>query len=228
MLQMSAKSRKATQAQAETLAKKVEHFTKIEIECLIQTFNVLQAEQVGRGKASHGLDRWTFRGVLQNIFGLTNAMMIDGVFRSFDKDGDGIINVEEWIEGLSVLLRGTLDEKIKHCFQVYDLNDDKVIAREEICHMLKQSLLKQPNEEDPDEAIKDVVEITMKRMDHDHDGLLSFKDFEKSVQKENLLLEAFGTCLPDPTRIEKFEHLVFQEQQEQGNNSYSCTPSTLS
>ncbi|MEQ2263352.1 hypothetical protein XENORESO_006550 [Xenotaenia resolanae] len=124
--------------------------------------------------------------------------------------------------------------------------------------MLKQSLLKQPNEEDPDEAIKDVVEITMKRMDHDHDGLLSFKDFEKSVQKENLLLEAFGTCLPDPTvilqiigcikfkflpdvlnlinlffffifqRIEKFEHLVFQEQQEQGNNSYSCTPSTLS
>lgn len=33
--------------------------------------------------------------------------------------------------------------------------------------------------------------------DHDHDGRLSFTDFEKSVKEENLLLEAFGTCLPD-------------------------------
>lgn len=33
--------------------------------------------------------------------------------------------------------------------------------------------------------------------DHDHDGRLSFADFEKSVREENLLLEAFGTCLPD-------------------------------
>lgn len=33
--------------------------------------------------------------------------------------------------------------------------------------------------------------------DHDHDGRLSFADFEKSVKEENLLLEAFGTCLPD-------------------------------
>lgn len=35
------------------------------------------------------------------------------VFRTFDKDSDGLISVKEWIEGLSVLLRGTLDEKIK-------------------------------------------------------------------------------------------------------------------
>lgn len=34
--------------------------------------------------------------------------------------------------------------------------------------------------------------------DKDHDGRLSFSDFEKAVGHENLLLEAFGTCLPDP------------------------------
>lgn len=33
--------------------------------------------------------------------------------------------------------------------------------------------------------------------DHDHDGRLSFTDFEKAVREEDLLLEAFGTCLPD-------------------------------
>uniref|UniRef100_A0A3Q2P3B2 Calaxin n=1 Tax=Fundulus heteroclitus TaxID=8078 RepID=A0A3Q2P3B2_FUNHE len=201
MTEMSAKTRKTIQTQAENLSKKVEHFTKAEIECLIQHFNSLLADQVSRGKAAHGLDRGRFRGILQNVFGLTNAMMMDGVFRCFDKDGDGTVTVEEWIRGHAVFLRGTLDERMKYCFQVYDLNDDKYISKEEIFHMLKQSFIKQPTEEDPDEGLKEVVEITMKTMDHDHDSLLSFEDFKKSVQAENLLLEAFGTCLPDPMVI---------------------------
>lgn len=49
------------------------------------------------------------------------------------------------------------------CFRVYDLNDDKYISKEEIFHMLKHTI-NQPNEEDPDEGIKDMVEITMKKM----------------------------------------------------------------
>lgn len=35
------------------------------------------------------------------------------VFRTFDRDNDSCISVEEWVEGLSVFLRGTLDERIK-------------------------------------------------------------------------------------------------------------------
>lgn len=50
------------------------------------------------------------------------------------------------------------------CFEVYDLNGDGYISREEMFHMLKNSLLKQPSEEDPDEGIKDLVEITLKKM----------------------------------------------------------------
>ena len=35
------------------------------------------------------------------------------VFRGFDKDNDGCISVTEWVYGLSVFLRGTLEEKMK-------------------------------------------------------------------------------------------------------------------
>lgn len=35
------------------------------------------------------------------------------VFRTFDKDNDGFVSVKEWVEGLSVFLRGTLDEQIQ-------------------------------------------------------------------------------------------------------------------
>lgn len=44
------------------------------------------------------------------------------------------------------------------------MNSDGYISREEMFHMLKNSLLKQPSEEDPDEGIKDLVEITLKKM----------------------------------------------------------------
>lgn len=50
------------------------------------------------------------------------------------------------------------------CFHVYDLNSDNYISREEMFHMLKNSLIRQPSEEDPDEGIKDLVEITLKKM----------------------------------------------------------------
>nr|XP_054102315.1 calaxin isoform X2 [Callithrix jacchus] len=111
---------------------------------------------------------------------------------------------------------GMTDDMImdRDCFEVFDLNGDGFISKEEMFHMLKNSLLKQPTEEDPDEGIKDLVEITLKKMDHDHDGKLSFADYELAVRKETLLLEAFGPCLPDPKSQMEFEAQVFKDPNE--------------
>jgi len=49
-------------------------------------------------------------------------------------------------------------------FGVYDLNGDGYISREEMFQLLKSSLIKQQNEEDPDEGIKDLVEMSLKKM----------------------------------------------------------------
>ncbi|XP_040117120.1 EF-hand calcium-binding domain-containing protein 1 isoform X4 [Oryx dammah] len=111
---------------------------------------------------------------------------------------------------------GMTDDMImdRDCFEVFDLNGDSFISKEEMFHMLKNSLLKQPSEEDPDEGIKDLVEITLKKMDHDHDGKLSFADYEQAVREETLLLEAFGPCLPDPKSQKEFEAQVFKDPNE--------------
>ncbi|TWW65172.1 EF-hand calcium-binding domain-containing protein 1 [Takifugu flavidus] len=172
-------------------------FNKTEIWCLIREFNVLLEEQTSRGKAATGLDRAKFRSILHN-FGVTSDVLMHGVFRTFDKDNDGFVSVKEWIED---------------CFQVYDLNGDGYISAEEMLYLLKDCLKEQPTEEDPDEGIRDLVEITLSNMDHDHDGRISFADFKKSVMGENLLLNAFGVCLPDTMNIKVFEQHVFREQQ---------------
>uniref|UniRef100_A0A672I5B0 EF-hand calcium binding domain 1 n=2 Tax=Salarias fasciatus TaxID=181472 RepID=A0A672I5B0_SALFA len=211
MADMSAMNRKVIKSLAETISKQVEHFSKTEAECLILEFNTLVREPTNSDRGVQGLDRAKFRNILLNTFGMTDDLIMDRVFRTFDKDNDGFVSIKEWIEGLAVFLRGTLDERIKYCFHVYDSNGDGYISREEMFRMLKSSLIRQPTEEDPDEGIKDLVEMTLKKMDNDHDGRLSFEDFEKAVKEENLLLEAFGTCLPDTTSIAMFEHHVFQE-----------------
>ncbi|KAM6375773.1 calaxin isoform 1-T1 [Alca torda] len=189
-------SRRRLQQLVDSLGRSARHFNKSEVECLIKLFNTLVADSNNRF-ATVGFDRNVFRDTLHSAFGMTDDVLMDRVFRAFDKDNDSCISVVEWVEGLSVFLRGTLKERIKYCFEVYDLNGDGYISREEMFQMLKNSLLKQPSEEDPDEGIKDLVDIALKKMDYDHDGKLSFMDFEKAVRDENLLLEAFGPCLPD-------------------------------
>ncbi|XP_074756385.1 calaxin [Athene noctua] len=194
----------------DSLGRSAEHFNKSEVERLIQLFDTLVAESGSRFAAA-GLSRSTFRDALYSAFGMTDDMIMDRVFHTFDRDNDNCISVVEWVEGLSVFLRGTLEERIKYCFEVYDLNGDGYISREEMFQMLKNSLLKQPSEEDPDEGIKDLVDIALKKMDYDHDGKLSFTDFEKAVRDEILLLEAFGPCLPDIKSSMAFEQKTFQD-----------------
>lgn len=58
----------------------------------------------------------------------------------------------------------TVSRIISDCFDVYDLNGDGYISREEMFHMLKDSLIRQPTEEDPDEGVKDLVDIALKKM----------------------------------------------------------------
>ncbi|XP_060052221.1 calaxin-like isoform X1 [Erinaceus europaeus] len=179
----------------ESVSNTVKSFKKCEIECLIRLFqNLVKTD--GRIDKT-GIDRNTFQEILHNIFGMTDDMLMNRVFCAFDKDNDNHINVKEWVKGLSVFLRGTFEEKLKFCFEVYYLNGDGYISQEEIFNMLKNSLYQQSSEEESDEAIQELVDLTLKKMDYDNDGKISFADFEKAVKEERLLLEVFGQCLPE-------------------------------
>ena len=52
------------------------------------------------------------------------------------------------------VILGTEEEHTRYCFDIYDLNGDGVITREEMLTMLKTSLGRQGMDEDPDEGVK--------------------------------------------------------------------------
>lgn len=192
---MSDPSIKQKQAKISDDLYKKTHFTRHEVEALVIMYNKLTNTK---------LDRAKFRDLLHNTFNITDDLLMDRIFRTFDSDNDSLVSLEEWIMNLSIFLRGTMEEKLHYCFKIYDLNSDGFISREEMFSMLKNCMLKQPTEEDPDEGIKDLVEIVLKKMDYDHDGKASLADYKKCVETEPLLLEAFGPCLPDSKTRQAF------------------------
>jgi len=201
----SSMSRKQKQQKlCEDLVKKC-HFKKGEIECLLKEYTDIVGPSKPGGEPSR-FDRNRFRDILHQDFKFTDDYIMDSVFRAFDTDSDSCISMEEWVKGLSVFLRGDLEEQAKFCFTVYDLNSDGYISREEIFHLLKSSLIKNMGgDDDPDEGIKDLVEIALKKMDLDNDHRLSFKDFMSSVEEDKLLLECLGTCLPQCECVRDYE-----------------------
>lgn len=96
---------------------------------------------------------------------------MERIFTSWDRGHEGLpIRLEGWVIGLSVFLRGTPIERASFCFRVYDLNSDGFITKDEMFTLLRNCLIKQPQDEDPDEGVKDFVEIVLKKFDIDKDG----------------------------------------------------------
>ncbi|KAL0124697.1 hypothetical protein PUN28_006505 [Cardiocondyla obscurior] len=194
----------------ESLKKKT-RFSRVELDNLCKLYKKLTTnssqQQVGRSMSAGGrpqsrpaiekIDRAIFRELLHNTFHvITEDILVERLFCCWDREIEGAIRLEPWIMGLDVFLRGSLRDKIAFCFHVYDLNNDGYITKDEIFQLLKNCLMKQPGEEDPDEGVKDLSELALKKLDVDHDGKISFRDYETAVKKEPLLLEAFGQCLP--------------------------------
>lgn len=148
------------------------------------------------GGNKHRLERTQFRDELCNRFSITDDFLMDRIFRAFDKGSKGYLRCDDFVCGMSTLVVGELEDQMKYTFKVYDLNSDGYISREEMFHLLKNTLIKQSTEEDPDEGVKELVETALKKLDIDHDGRVSFQDFKTAVLSEKLMLEYLGTCLP--------------------------------
>lgn len=109
--------------------KNISHFDQVEIEALVDQFSILSTEE-------SGITREVFNQCLGPL-GQQRNLVMDQMFKFYDKSGDGIINLEEFIAALSILVKGSQQEKIPHAFKGYDVDDKGYITRENLRHMFK-------------------------------------------------------------------------------------------
>ncbi|XP_060525695.1 calaxin-like [Cylas formicarius] len=192
------------------------HFDYVELEALSIMYYKLEKENEhhGQGKRERGVTKIQFRDMLHCALDMTDDNLMDRMFLAVDKGPSPFITMETWATTLSLFLRGTLEEKINFCFTVYDIMGEGVLARDNIFHLLRGSMVSQGGE-DADESVKDMIEVITKKMDLDRDGKISFNDYKQSVLKNPMLLEVFGQCLP--SRMAAYSFLT----------TFTHTPPTL-
>jgi Ca2+-binding EF-hand superfamily protein len=106
-----------------------------------------------------------------------------------------------------VLCKGAPNELIDFCYTVYDINGDKSLAREELFHCLKGSLIPYSgvmHGDEVEEGLREIVEIGMKKLDTDRDGQITQPDFTNACYLDPLLLQAIGPCLPPAKSLAAF------------------------
>ncbi|KAI9220459.1 hypothetical protein BC828DRAFT_398151 [Blastocladiella britannica] len=105
------------------------HFDALELDALYEQYKALATND-------KGIPRGVYEQSLGPL-GLEKNLITDRVWYFFDADKNGFISFAEMAKGLSVLCKGTLDEKIDAAFKGYDLNGDGRITRDELHAMFK-------------------------------------------------------------------------------------------
>lgn len=104
---------------------------------------------------------------------LASNPLVDRIIDTMDKDKSGHVDFEEFVMALSTFIRGTMQDKLKFAFRIYDIDRDGFISNGELFMVLKMmvgSNLK-------DGQLQQVVDKTIMYTDTDHDGKISFDEF---------------------------------------------------
>lgn len=118
-----------------------------------------------------------FMEVYSNFYPAGDASAFaENTFRVFDHNKDQKIDFREFVIGLNMSSRGSFEDKMKWIFQLYDINENGFISKDEMLVIVKSIHLMCKGSSDDAEAEKQVDKIYSK-MDSDSDGQISMDEF---------------------------------------------------
>nr|XP_039332716.1 calsenilin isoform X2 [Saimiri boliviensis boliviensis] len=161
-------------------------FTKKELQSLYRGF---------KNECPTGLvDEDTFKLIYSQFFPQGDATTYAHfLFNAFDADGNGAIHFEDFVVGLSILLRGTVHEKLKWAFNLYDINKDGYITKEEMLAIMKSIYDMMGRHTYPilrEDAPAEHVERFFQKMDRNKDGVVTIEEFLETCQKDENIMSS--------------------------------------
>jgi len=153
------------------------NFTKEEITDWFREFS----KDCPRGK----LNKQDFIKIYNSIFPKGDATKFaEHVFRTFDTNKDGKIDFREFICGMSITCRGSIDMRLSWAFSLYDLDGNGYISSNEL-HEIVSAIRKSLGSSD--QSLNEAEVTTQglfKEIDKDSDGRLSLEEFLEWSKKE--------------------------------------------
>lgn len=127
-----------------------------------------------------------------SIPGVASNPLASRLLETFDKDGSGDVDFQEFITGLSIFsTRGVKEDKLRFAFEIYDMDKDGFISNGELYLVLKMMVGKNLDKD----QLQQIVDRTIMENDEDGDGKLSFVEFKRAVEDtevaQTMTLESF-------------------------------------
>ncbi|XP_045536039.1 Kv channel-interacting protein 4, partial [Papilio machaon] len=139
----------------------------------------------------------TFKHIYSQFFpqGANTAQYAHYVFNTLDQDRSGLLSFEEFVTGLSILSRGTLEEKLRWTFSLYDINGDGYITKEEMTEIVTAIYDLMGKIVEPmidDDAVREKVERLFQKMDLNRDGVLTLDEFLDCCLRDEDIIRSMG------------------------------------
>lgn len=161
-------------------------FTRRELQVLYRGF---------KNECPSGLvNEETFKTIYSQFFPQgDSSMYAHFLFEAFDTHKKGTISFEDFVTGLSITLRGSDKEKLNWAFNLYDLNKDGCITREEMTDIMSSIYDMMGTCTYPcihNNAPKEHVENFFQKMDRNNDGVVTIEEFLESCQKDENIMQS--------------------------------------
>lgn len=117
------------------------------------------------------------------------------IFNTFDTDKDGKVSFEDFVIGLSISLHGLPEDKMKWTFQLYDLNGDGVITREELAKVIHSVNSMMGVDSVPlgeELSVEEHVERLFELMDINRNGVITEDEFIMGCQKDETIKKSLA------------------------------------
>lgn len=164
------------------------HFDADEIQTLYEHFRSISSSKDDDAV----IDIEEFKAAL----GLKTSLFVERCFALFDHDRDKSIDFREFLLGLSVFSeKGTLDEKLRFSFRIYDVDGDGIITKPELIRLL-EACLAENGLSLPSEQLKSLVDKTFEEADVDGDGGISFNEYRALVSKHPSMISNMTITTP--------------------------------
>ncbi|XP_027488288.1 calsenilin-like isoform X2 [Corapipo altera] len=162
------------------------NFTKMELQSLYRGF---------KNECPSGLvDEETFTLIYSRFFPQGDASSYAHLlFDAFDADHNGALCFQDFAVGLSVLLRGTEQQKLKWTFDLYDVNKDGYVTKEDMLEIMKSIYAMMGPCTEPTlraSAPAQHMELFFQKMDRNGDGVVTFEEFLETCQEDKDIMSS--------------------------------------
>ncbi|KAL5112788.1 EF-hand calcium-binding domain-containing protein 1 [Taenia crassiceps] len=192
------------------------HFNRYEVSTLLNVYYTLTNYEV---RAMKQAELTNFLYLTLNI---TNATSLQGLYRAGIKlmcqrnlKLTGTFNSLTFVRLMSVLLRGSIEERAVLSFYVLDENDDGLItAKTELTCLLRSTfnskVAASAPEIDPEEPSRDTLRYLIKKMGLSVDGGLNLEEFVNECLVSPWLIDGILPTLPSEISNYAFQCLISQ------------------